>query len=210
MSKPFRPQCEDCLKECRETALTRLFRYWQANDVCDDCARAYFGRYDPENPALRGVLESIRDRRKLRWKSARTWDEKQALTRLYGAYGNRVRSLSRRTLEKQADVLNPKKRKIGRAGQPHTYQLDHIVPVVLCWEHYVAPEDAAHPANLQVISWGINLARSSHVNLDLLVGWPYAPLHLWHEKLDCAALPVPGYDHAPLLQPAAVETPQSP
>lgn len=185
MAKSLQTYCEYCYRDgWRETEVTHLFRHYQANDACDDCARAYFGHYDPENPALMAVIESIREQRKLRWKSARTWDEKEALARLRGAYGNKVRSLSRRNVQRQPALLNPKKLKIGKMGQPGTNQIDHIVPVILCWEHYVSPEDAAHPANLQVIPRSINMARSCYVGLDLMIGWPYAPLHLWNKRKD--------------------------
>lgn len=165
--------CESCLsKNWRHTETTRRYFECQADEACDACASQYFGHYDLRNPALQGVLNCREERRKLRWQAARSWDAKEALARLQVAYATRVRSLSRAHLKRFPSRLNPKGHRIGRTGLPQSYQLDHIVPVIMCWEHYVPPEDAADMRNLQAIPWSVNLMKSGSLCIECMIGYP--------------------------------------
>lgn len=165
--------CERCLsKNWRHTETTRRYFECQADEACDACASQFFGHYDLRNPALQGVLRCREEKLKLRWQAARSWDAKEALARLQVAYATRVRSLSRAHLKRFPNRLNPKGHRIGRTGARLSYQLDHIVPVIMCWEHYVAPEDAADMRNLQVVPWGVNLAKSGYLCIERMIGYP--------------------------------------
>lgn len=167
-----RPVCEYCqVKIWRQTELVSRYYECQNLDACEACATQFFGVYDLQNPALAGVLRCRQARKKLRWHAARSWDEKQVLARLQVAYATRVRSLSRTLLKCNAGLLNPNNRKIGRAGVVMSYQLDHIVPVIMCFEHYVRPEDAAALRNLQVVPWSMNVARSGYLCIEQMVGY---------------------------------------
>lgn len=170
-----RPVCEYCqVKIWRQTELVSRYFACQNLDACEACATQFFGVYDLQNPALAGVLRCRQAGKKLRWIAARSWDQKQVLARLQVAYATRVRSLSRALLKRNAGLLNPNNRRIGRAGVVMSYQLDHIVPVIMCFEHYVSPEDAAALPNLQVVHWSMNVARSGHLSIEQMVGFDSA------------------------------------
>ena len=78
------------------------------------------------------------------------------------AYTKEVRALSRRTLALNVNALNPEGRLLGRAGQAGAYQLDHIVPVTVCFEHDIPIGLAAGISNLQLIPWFVNTSRGNH------------------------------------------------
>ena len=164
--------CELCpTQRWRRTPATRLFFASHNLEVCDTCAAAYFGTFDRDNPALMQFIRSLQQKSKTRWERARTWDQKEALARLQVAYATRVRSLSRAQLKRHANILNPKGHRIGRSGARGCHQLDHIVPIVLCWEHFVRPEEAAALTNLQVIPWTVNSMRTRDFSVELMLGY---------------------------------------
>lgn len=167
-----RPVCEYCqTKIWRQTEIIQRHFECEAVDACEACSTQFLGTYDLQNPALAGVIRCREEGKKLRWKRARSWDEKVALARLQVAYTTRVRSLSRAHLKRYPSLLNPNGYRIGRAGIRLSYQLDHIVPVIMCWEHYVTPEDAAALNNLQVVPWAMNVARSGYLCIEQMVGY---------------------------------------
>ena len=152
---------------------------------CRSCMVGFYGHYDPDNPALKTIMESIAEKRKTRSRSmalaysrARSYRALKALDALYASddefgYAKAVRKLSRSHLKTKPDLVNPKGHPIGLSGRPGAYQLDHMVPVSVCWGYYVAVEDAASIANLQVIPWFVNISRGDKFDLERLVGWPY-------------------------------------
>jgi len=100
----------------------------------------------------------------------------EPLLRLYAKevrYGATVRRLSRANLRSFPEILNPQGHKLGRSGEADAYQLDHIVPVSLCWAYRVAKENASSIRNLQVVPWFVNISRGSGMLLEWMVGWPY-------------------------------------
>jgi len=84
-----------------------------------------------------------------------------------------VRRMSRANLQRYADILNPKGHKLGRSGVPGAYQLDHIVPISLCWDYRVPEDRASAVRNLQVVPWFVNLSRGGNMRLESLIGWPH-------------------------------------
>jgi hypothetical protein len=133
---------------------------------------SYYGRHDPENPALIRVLAA----RGIKKKRRRYYDSEELvrLARAEERYGHRVRRLSHANLRRYPEVLNPKGHKLGGSGTAGAYQLDHIIPISTCWEYKVPEVSASDVRNLQVIPWLVNLSRGSGIGLDRLVGWPYA------------------------------------
>jgi len=134
---------------------------------------AFYGRYDAENSALMDVLTGMAAPKKKR--SARYLDS-EAQQRLFEEemrYANSVRRLSRANRQRNPEILNPSGHKLGRSGVVNAYQLDHIVPVSLCWEYKVPEENASSLRNLQVIPWFVNLCRGSGIAIEQLVGWPF-------------------------------------
>jgi hypothetical protein len=132
---------------------------------------AFYGRYNPENPALAFDL-AVRAMKKRR---SRYYDSEE-LVRLAQEelrYGQRVRRLSHANLRRYPEILNPNGHKVGASGVLRAYQLDHIVPISTCWEYQVPEVGASDVRNLQVIPWFVNLSRGSGIRLEQLVGWPY-------------------------------------
>jgi hypothetical protein len=130
---------------------------------CQACMVAFFGRYDPENPALAQVL-AARARKK---KRRRYYDSEEA-TRLAEAerrYGDRARRLSHANLRCYPELLNPNGHKVGGSGVSRAYHLDHIVPISTYWEYQVPEVSASDVRNLQVVPWFVNLSRGAGIRL---------------------------------------------
>lgn len=53
--------------------------------------------------------------------------------------------------------------KLGLAGTPGAYQVDHIYPIVLGFHNGVSPFVIAHEGNIQVIPWEENTSKSAAV-----------------------------------------------
>ena len=87
-------------------------------------------------------------------------------------YADTVRRLSRANLRRHPAIVNPHGHKLGRSGVAGAYQLDHIVPVSVCWQYRVPEENASSLRNLQVVPWFVNLSRGSGMRLERLVGVP--------------------------------------
>jgi hypothetical protein len=170
----YRFPCEGCaitirgsFEEVRE--LMNVF----GRAFCRECKVGFFGRYDAENPALCDVLAARASRVRGRRAMARYSDEQQQLFEQEMRYCATVRQMSRANLKRYADVLNPNGHPLGRSGAAGAYQLDHIVPVSMCWEYRIAVDRASSSRNLQVVPWFVNLSRGSNISLEHLVGWPY-------------------------------------
>jgi hypothetical protein len=113
--------------------LRELVNIW-GRAFCQDCKIGFFGRYDPENPALAHVLAVKAEKRISR---RRYYDSEEAM-RLADEerrYGDRVRRLSHANLRRYPEILNPNGHKVGASGVSGAYQLDHIVAFSTCWEY---------------------------------------------------------------------------
>ena len=139
---------------------------------CQSCMIAFYGRYDAENPALIDVLagRAAKKGRRTKYLDSET---QQRLFEEEMQYADTVRRLSRANLRRYPSILNPHGYKLGRSGVAGAYQLDHIVPVSVCWEYRVPEENASSLRNLQVVPWFVNLSRGSGIAIEQLVGWPY-------------------------------------
>ena len=134
---------------------------------------AFYGRYDAENPALIDVLAARAAKQKKGRARYRASEAQQLLLEEEMEYADTVRRFSRANLRRYPEILNPHGHKLGRSGVAGAYQLDHIVPVSVCWEHRVPEENASSLRNLQVVPWFVNLSRGSGIAIEHLVGWPY-------------------------------------
>ena len=139
---------------------------------CQSCMTAFYGRYDAENPALKSVIACIAAKKTLRSGTVSGSEAQRQLFELERQYSDRVRRISKVNLRRNPQIVNPRGHVLGRSGATGAYQLDHIVPVSTCWEHYVSAEDAASVPNLQVIPWFVNISRGAHFDLERLVGCP--------------------------------------
>jgi hypothetical protein len=131
----------------------------EGRSFCGDCRIAFYGRYDPNNPALMELLANKASRKKQRTFVNLFSDEQQELFREAMAYSEQVRRQSRANLRRFAKELNPCGHKLGRSGVRGAYQLDHIIPVLVCWQYGVSDANASAVGNLQVIPWFVNLSR---------------------------------------------------
>jgi hypothetical protein len=166
----YRYPCRGCGVKMRGQLqdLGELFKM----SFCRACMTSYYGRYDPENPAVIHVLATKAVKKK-RWRYYDS-EELEQLARAEERYGNRVRRLSHANLRRYPEILNPNGHKVGGSGVSGAYQLDHIVPISTCWEYKVPEVSASDVRNLQVIPWLVNLSRGSGIRFEKLVGWPYA------------------------------------
>ncbi len=139
---------------------------------CQSCMIAFYGRYDAENPALIDVL-AARAAKKKRRMGYLDPDAQWRLLQEEMQYADTVRRLSRANLRRYPAIVNPHGRKLGRSGVAGAYQLDHIVPVSVCWQYRVPEQNASSLRNLQLVPWFVNLSRGSGIAIERLVGWPY-------------------------------------
>ncbi len=148
--------------------------FWDQIDrvFCQSCITAFCGRYDASNRALTTCLRAVSRRRKRRSAYAVFSDEQQALYREKRAYLARVRAKSNARLKAEPHRLNPAALPMGRCGKRGAYQLDHVVPLSLCWDYWVAEEDAASIENLQVVPWLVNILRTPWFSFERLLGLP--------------------------------------
>ena len=139
---------------------------------CQDCMIAFYGRYDAENPALIDVLagRAVKKGRRPDYLDSET---QQRLFEEEMQYADTVRRLSRANLRRHPAIVNPHGHKLGRSGVAGAHQLDHIVPVSVCWQYRVPEENASSLRNLQVVPWFVNLSRGNGIAIEQLVGWPY-------------------------------------
>jgi hypothetical protein len=165
----YRFQCRGCGTKMR--GQLKELRKFLRRSFCRNCMVSYYGRYDPENPALIHVLAARAIKKKIR---SRYYDSEESmrLAEEERRYGHRVRRLSHVNLRRNPEILNPNGHKIGGSGVSGAYQLDHIVPLSTCWEYKVPEDKASDIRNLQVIPWLLNLSRGSGIRLEQLVGWP--------------------------------------
>jgi hypothetical protein len=127
----YRYDCKGC-----KTLVTRSFdevRDLLAKAFCRTCMLAFYGRYDAKNPALIDVLAARAAKQKKRRRARYLDSEAQRLLLEEGRWVcGPVRRLSRANL-RRSEILNPHSHKLGRSGVAGAYQLDHIVPVSVCW-----------------------------------------------------------------------------
>jgi hypothetical protein len=168
----YRYQCDGCAVQVRGAFEDfRELLNVLGRTFCQGCMIAFYGQYDALNPALIDVLACKAAKKKRR--RSRDPEIQQRLLEEVMRYADTVRRLSRANLRKYPEILNPHGHKLGRSGVAGAYQLDHIVPVSVCWEYRVPEENASSPRNLQVVPWFVNLSRGSGITIEQLVGWPY-------------------------------------
>lgn len=85
----------------------------------------------------------------------------------FARYRAKVQSITNRNYKQYKNQINPMGLPFGRCGDTNTYQLDHIVPVRWCFEHYVPVELAASVANLQILTWQDNLKFKNKLKGEL-------------------------------------------
>ena len=78
----------------------------------------------------------------------------------YRRYKNKVHKLSESTYKKYITQINPHSYKRTLCGVEGGYQLDHIIPVRICFESGVTPESASGVNNLRLLPWKENLMRN--------------------------------------------------
>jgi hypothetical protein len=175
----FRYFCEGCEVEVTgRLPKVRLLLNCFGKAFCSDCRTAFFGRYDPRNKAIAIVIRKMRAEPARRNILREFTIDPEHQRREYDreiAYNKQVRALSRQNLRLHASSLNPKQHPIGVSGQKGAYQLDHIVPVSVCFAYDVTARWAASIHNLQIVPWFVNASRNNHFNVDLLVGWAGGP-----------------------------------
>jgi hypothetical protein len=169
----YRYRCDGCriLVRGQFEDLRELVNVW-GRSFCQNCKISFFGRYDPENPALIHVLAAMAMKKKSRGRYYNS-EEAMRLAEEERRYGDRVRRLSHTNLRRYPEILNPHGHKVGGSGVSRAYHLDHIVPISTCWEYQVPEISASDVRNLQVIPWFVNLSRGSGIRLEQLVGWPF-------------------------------------
>jgi hypothetical protein len=170
----YRYTCDGCGVQLRGQYedLRDIFNV-EGRSFCEGCMVAFYGRYDPSNPALMELLANRASNKAQRTFANLFSDQQQELFREAMAYSDLVRRRSRANLKHFSKVLNPQGHKLGRSGEKGAYQLDHIIPVLVCWQYRVSDANASAIGNLQVIPWFVNLSRGGGLALETLIGWPY-------------------------------------
>jgi hypothetical protein len=135
----YRYTCDGCGLEVRgQFEDLRDLIFVEGRSFCFDCKVAFYGKYDLNNPALKELLANRASKQKRRTFMGLASDEQQALFKQALAYSEVVRGVSRANLRRSPELLNPRGYKLGRSGLRGAYQLDHIIPVLVCWEYGVS------------------------------------------------------------------------
>lgn len=95
--------------------------------------------------------------------------EWQKTADIWKKYRANVTRMTRATYKKHKNQINPMGLPFGRCGDDGKYQLDHIVPVRWCFEHYVPVEMVAALDNLQILDWRTNVSSRDHLKGELPV-----------------------------------------
>jgi hypothetical protein len=100
----YRYECKGCGMQVRgQFEDVRDLVNVLGRSFCRDCMIAFYGRYDPENPALAQVLAGMAIKKKVR----RRYYYSDELAREERRYGDRVRRLSHVNLRRYPEILNP-------------------------------------------------------------------------------------------------------
>src|SRR5262245_51164341 len=97
-------------------------------------------------------------------------DEQQELFGEATAYSELVRRQSRanlRRFQKELNHMGISSVGLVRGGP---YQLDHIIPVLVCWQYGVSDANTSAAGNLQVIPWFVNVSRRGGLAIEQLMG----------------------------------------
>lgn len=86
---------------------------------------------------------------------------------IWGQYKAEVAKFTRASYKTNKVTINPTDLPFGRAGVEGSYQLDHIVPVRWCFEHYVPPKLVGDAKNLQILDWRSNLISKDKLKGEL-------------------------------------------
>lgn len=78
----------------------------------------------------------------------------------YAGYKKAVYKHSNRTYKENIDVINPDGHERTRNGVKGGWQLDHIKPVVECFETGMSIEEASSVDNLRMLPWRENIKRN--------------------------------------------------
>lgn len=72
-------------------------------------------------------------------------------------YRQKVRTMTEKTYNANKELINPEnhKRVLGNKG----HHLDHIIPIIACFNHYVSVEAASSVKNLRIIPAYDNIAK---------------------------------------------------
>ena len=159
----FEYQCAGCNGYVRGT-LDQLVDCLNVHTLalCRSCMEGYYGAYDENNEAMMIAIEVIKN--KTFRKEPRRYPHYLEFQKEEAAYGPAVRNLTKRNYHRFKNQLNPKNLPITPSGKNGGYQVDHIVPVSLCFKCSVTVPAAAAPENLQVIPWYLNAIRGAKVS----------------------------------------------
>jgi hypothetical protein len=87
-------------------------------------------------------------------KHGRTYDLKE-----WNDYRTKVRQLSEHTYKSNLHILNPQNLQRSKGKD---YNLDHKVPIIICFKNKIEPEIASCLENLQILSARSNLSKNKH------------------------------------------------
>lgn len=137
-------------KNCGHTFTASSKNLLTRNVKCPECAVTY----------RTNILNEHVKRKHDRWaQTATEWQK----------YKSAVVSLSRKNYLQHKEEINPNNLPRGKAGTEGAYHLDHIVPIRWCFEHSVPEHICAHPTNLQMIPWRMNVGKRDSLKEDLPV-----------------------------------------
>lgn len=82
----------------------------------------------------------------------------------FSTYRNRVSTLTNHMYEKHKEIINPLNTPRGKQGiNNDNYQVDHIVPVSICWDNGISAENCASLENLRMLHWRDNISKNDRL-----------------------------------------------
>ncbi len=176
----YKFQCDGCgeLLTGQLNDVEECLNVVSGKNLCMKCQEALRGVYDERNKALMAIVRLEISQPKTKpyvfpvtcpQLSAMERDE---IVRLESNYIKEARTLSTNNYKKYSKNINKNNFKIGRPGERGVYQIDHIVPLTVCFKNNVTVDDAASVYNLALIPATLNRQKLNRFLLKNVVGIP--------------------------------------
>ena len=158
-----------CCTACHQTVSGSFPDAWygvEARGLCRSCERDFYGVFDPRNFVMGEVLKASFEKKSPR---------RSVLARRMGAtctvaketYMTEARRMAAANYRKHKDLLNPHDLPVG------PYELDHTIPLNVCWDYFIEPKLASDVVNLRMIPRLVNNLRGGRINLKKLIDLPF-------------------------------------
>jgi hypothetical protein len=85
----------------------------------------------------------------------------------FSTYRNRVGTLTNHLYDEHKEIINPLNLPRGKQGiNNDNHQVDHIVPVSVCWDNGISAEICASLENVRMLHWRENISKNDSLTVE--------------------------------------------